>query len=155
MNIYNKIKSTNMIEIKKSKPLFESSKKDTNEEMIQYREYLVRYKEELRKNIINHLTDQGTYDSVVDDIYVTMVVDNIIYSLECKKDIEINGLFVDTISSTGQYVKKSNPAYSLYLQAIKIVKDMSSRLGIHRKDRIVLHLEETEKTDDFDERFNI
>jgi len=108
----------------------------------------------LREALIEHLTQKGNYDSNVDDIQIDILLDNLEFAKELKAQIKREGLIVTISNGNGIATTKQNPAFGTYDRVTSIIFQCCVKLGINRKDRIMLKLIEEKNKDDFDQDFN-
>lgn len=108
----------------------------------------------LKNDIVQHLKKKGNYDPEVDDFVIDILIKNIEYAEELKKDIEANGLIVAIPNGNGIITTKENPAYGTYCKCLSNIHESSAKLGIYRKDRLALKLLDEKKKDDFDADFS-
>lgn len=110
-------------------------------------------KPSLRNDIIKHLKNKGNYDSDVDDYVIDILIDNIEYSEDLKRDIKKNGCIIVTRTGNNVSVTKENPAYGTYVKCLTNIQQSAKQLGISRSDRLKLKLLDLKAMDDFDEDF--
>lgn len=108
----------------------------------------------LKKKIISHLSSKGTYEPDVDDYFIDLLIENIEFSNTAKEDIKTNGLMVTMLNGNGFETTKENPAFGTYMKCVQNIREISSKLGIHRNDRLKLKLIEEQIKDDFDTDFS-
>ncbi len=108
----------------------------------------------IKTKIVKHLESKGTYDPEVDDCFIDMIVENMDFASTAKEDIKKRGLLVTTTNGNGFKTTKENPAFGTYMKCITNIRELASKLGIHRNDRIKLKLIEEQSKDDFDKDFN-
>lgn len=109
----------------------------------------------LKSKIIVHLLKKGNYDPDVDDYVIDMLIENIEFSETLKEDIITNGLVQSVIGRNGASYTKMNPSFGCYQMALRNINQCSLRLGINRKDRILLKIAEEKTIDEFANDFNI
>lgn len=107
----------------------------------------------LRTHIVSHLLDKGMYSPDVDDPIIDMLMENIKFSEDCTAYIAANGLFITMLNGNGFETTKENPAFGTYVKCIQNIHQLSTKLGINRKDRLHLKLLEEKTKDDFDNDF--
>lgn len=87
----------------------------------------------IKKSITDYLISKGVNEDT--DMYL---IDELIYNLsladQAKDDIEVRGLYV------GDDGWRANPSVSIYMQCIKNVNAISSKLGITVQERKKLNL---------------
>jgi len=105
----------------------------------------------LRKDIIKHLKKKGNYDPDVDDYQIDLLLENIEYANQMKKDLDEKGCVIDITTGNGFTTTKMNPAFNIYQMALRNINQSASKLGISRKDRMMLKLVELKEQDEFDE----
>ena len=112
--------------------------------------------EALRKMIIKHLIDKGTYDPDVDDIIIVDLIINYEMAQDCLKKIKEDGPVIMRENVNGKLTPIINPYMSAYQMIMRNVFQMISKLGISRSDRIKLRLKEefVEEKDKFLELLN-
>lgn len=109
----------------------------------------------LRTQIIKHLEAKGNYDPEVDDFTIDMLIENIEFANTAKEDIKKNGLMVTMLNGNGFETTKENPAFGTYMKCVTNIRELSTKLGIHRNDRLKLKLIEEQTKDDFDKDFSL
>ena len=102
----------------------------------------------LKNAIKKHLSENGNYESDLDDYNIDILIDNLEFAAEAKADMNANGLVVTIPNGNGIPTTKQNPALGAYHQSIKLVREIAHVLGINRQDRIKLKIEEQNTTTD-------
>lgn len=112
--------------------------------------------EELRKMIVKHLIDKGTYDPDVDDFIINELIVNYEMAQDCLRKIKEDGPVIIRENVSGRMTAVLNPYMSAYQMIMRNVFQMISKLGISRSDRIKLRLKEefVEEKDKFLELLN-
>lgn len=109
---------------------------------------------ELRQNIVNHLSKKGNYECTVDDYVLDMLIENILYAEEAKRDLDEHGIVQNIEARNGVFYTKANPAFSVYQMCLRNINQLSVKLGINRADRIKLKLLAEKLEDDFTNDFD-
>lgn len=108
---------------------------------------------DLRDQIISHLKKKGNYSPDVDDYLIDMLIDNIGMYHSLLKDIKEEGLITKGKNGNGFVIKMVNPSFNLYQSCLKNIHQCASKLGINRRDRLMLKLIEEKIADKFDVDF--
>ena len=104
----------------------------------------------LRNSIAKHLNTKGHYEEDVDGYLVDMILDNIKYAEESKKDLDENGVITSSPSGNGFSVTKMNPAFGIFQMCQRNIHQAASKLGLNRKDRLMLKIIEQKQLDEMD-----
>jgi phage terminase small subunit len=104
----------------------------------------------LRNAIIIHLTKKGNYDPGVDDYVIDELISNIELSRECLTTLKYEGVVQNYITTSGSKMSKMNPLVGIYQMFQRNIQQLAGKLGINRKDRIMLKLLEEKQLDQFD-----
>lgn len=108
----------------------------------------------IRNNIIEHLKKKGGYDPEVDNYIIDELIENITLSKECLVTLKKDGVIQRYKTSSGSEMTKMNPLVGIYQMFQRNVAQLSTKLGINRKDRLMLKLIEEKEKDAFDKDFN-
>ncbi len=108
----------------------------------------------LRNNIVSHLKKKGNYEPDVDDYVIDELISNIELSKECLNQIKEEGVVQHYITTSGSEMSKMNPLVGIYQMFQRNIQQLAAKLGINRKDRLMLKLIQEKEKDDFDADFN-
>jgi P27 family predicted phage terminase small subunit len=108
----------------------------------------------LRNDIIKHLKAKGQYDPDVDDYMIDMLIENIEFMVIAKKDILENGLIQRVTGRNNAMYTKTNPSLNCYQMSMRNIHQCSAKLGINRKDRLMLKLVQEKEQDELDKLLN-
>lgn len=104
----------------------------------------------LKNDIISHLIKKGNYDPDVDNYIIDMILDNLEYAQQMKSRLDVEGCVVDMANGNGIVSTKMNPAFGIYQMCQRNIHQAAAKLGISRKDRMMLKIVEQKEADDFD-----
>jgi len=107
----------------------------------------------LRNDIITHLKKKGGYDPDVDNYIIDELIENITLSKECLTVLKAEGVVQRYTTTSGSEMTKMNPLVGIYQMFQRNIAQLSTKLGINRKDRLMLKLVEEKNKDSFDEDF--
>lgn len=107
----------------------------------------------IKTKIINHLESKGHYSPDVDDYVIDELIENIELSKQTLNQLKDEGVVVKYITTSGSEMSKMNPLVGIYQMFQRNIQQLSCKLGINRKDRMMLKLIEEKQTDEFDVHF--
>lgn len=108
----------------------------------------------LKESIIKHLQDKGTYEPDVDNYLIDMLLQDMEFMKEVKKDLDDNGCVIEVQSGNGFMTTRMNPAFNIYQMCLRNIHQTASKLGINRADRLKLKLLDLKLKDEFDKDFS-
>ena len=109
----------------------------------------------LRNDIVEHLKKKkDSYSPDVDDYVIDMLLENLEYAEQMKKDLDQNGCVVSIPNGNGIVTTKMNPSFGVYQMCLRNIHQCAAKLGINRADRLKLKLTEEKTKDDFDNDFD-
>lgn len=97
----------------------------------------------LKNTIMEYLRNKGVYEET-DEFQVDELVFNMKLADDAKEDIKIRGLYV------GEEGWRANPSVNIYMNTIKNINAIGTRLGITVQERKKLNLT-NESVDELDE----
>lgn len=100
---------------------------------------------ETKNKIIELLKQKGNYEEV-DDILIDQLIYNIQVINKAKKGIRDFGIS-QNVRAEGQPLYQATPFYSTYLQAMKLVLTILTKLSITAQERIKLGLLKEENSE--------
>jgi P27 family predicted phage terminase small subunit len=104
----------------------------------------------LKKQIVDFLTDKGEYESY-DESLVNEYVANVEYCLASRRDIKKHGITITEIRNTRgeEYpIKKKNPSFDIYYKSLESMRHIAGKLAITPADRIRLKMIAEEEVGD-------
>ena len=104
-----------------------------------------------KEKIIQHLQSKGTYSPEIDDEVIDDLIDNMTMCKMSLKIVRDEDIMVSATNGIGFSTYKLNPAINAYQMFQRNVHQISAKLGINRKDRMMLKLVESKSDDGFDE----
>jgi phage terminase small subunit len=107
----------------------------------------------LKSKIITHLQSKGTYSPDVDDYVIDELLENVELSKQCLTQLKVEGVVQHYITTSGSEMSKMNPLVGIYQMFQRNIQQLATKLGINRKDRLMLKLVEAKAKDEFDEDF--
>lgn len=105
----------------------------------------------LKNKIIQHLSRRGDYDPNVDEEVIDDLVRNIELAKKAFEYIEENGVMITRTNGIGFTIEIMNPMISGYQMFQRNIHQISAKLGISRKDRLLLKIVEQKKDSEFQE----